>query len=94
MFSKNDKAIQYFDKLVQSLNNYESFDRKLGEGLMEEGTILFQTNKEARIKGRADALLKGKKFNEDGTPLKELETAKEDTLNELINREISNIFGE
>ena len=94
MESKNQKTVDYFNNMSNKLNRYANFDKNLGEDLMDKGIRLAKTSKGARINARVDAIMSGKEFDESGTPPEELETANDDVIQELVKREIDNIFGE
>lgn len=90
----NKKTIQYFDNIANKLQRYSSLDKILGENIVEKNIQLAEDEKGARVNGRIDAMRRGEEFDESDTPPDELKTKEEDMIDELINREINDIFGE
>ena len=88
---ENNKTIDFCDKSSRKLDFFAKNER-IDIGKFEKGTKLSKDNKGARINARIDAMRGEKEFDEEDTPLQEIETIDEDIVNELINREIDKIF--
>jgi hypothetical protein len=89
---KNDDAIPYLQQLSKNLHSYSS-EVELGKGFLSSKTRLAETDKEARVNARVDAMVEGKNFDESGTPPEELETREDDMAEEFIKRALEDIFG-
>jgi len=90
----NKKIIQNFDNVANKLQRHDSLDKRLGEDIVEKNIQLAKDEKGARVNGRIDAMRRKEEFDESNTPPDELKTKEEDMIDELINREINDIFGE
>jgi len=91
---ENKETIDYFNKVEKELIKLSDFSGGIGEGIFVGKTKLSKTSKQARVRGRIDTTLRGEEFDESETPEMELETVEDDTIDELINRRLDNIFGE
>jgi hypothetical protein len=91
--SENNKTINYCDKASRKINFFEK-KAEVGIDEFEKGTRLSKDDKGARVNARIDSMRKGEEFDESDTPEEELETIDYDIVDELINREIDNIFSD
>ena len=89
----NSKVINYFNGIANRLQKYKG-GKEIGKEIFEKRTRLAKDNKGARTNARIDAMRRGEEFDESNTPKDELKTMDEDVINELITREIDNIFGD
>lgn len=85
-------TIDFLRKLsskIKKLKNVQLLGKKL-----QTGTRLYKTDRGARTGGRIEAAQKNEPFDETGTTKEELANVKRDITNELLNREIEDIFKE
>tara|TARA_Y100000310_G_scaffold308873_1_gene352421 strand:+ start:1621 stop:1899 length:279 start_codon:yes stop_codon:yes gene_type:complete len=83
----------YLAKVAGNMSKY-STEVEMFSGVMPSTTRLADDGHGARVNARIDNGLKGKGFNEEGTPPEELETVEQDTEDELINRVVEELLGE
>ena len=80
----------YLSELISKLERFD--DKELGEDL-QVGTRLSKTDRGARTNARIESAQKKQSFDETDTEQDELDEVDDDVTNELLSREIENLFG-
>jgi hypothetical protein len=83
-------GLEYLEGLIKRLDNFT--DKKLGDDL-QIGTRLSKTDRGARTNARIEASQKKQPFDETETAEDELDEVDNDITNELLFRELENLFG-
>lgn len=89
--SNEQDGIEFLDEFIKRLDNFG--DKELGDEL-QVGTRLSKTARGARTNARIEAFQKHESFDETETEQDELDEIDNDVANELLRRELENLFGE
>ena len=88
--SNEQDGIEYLEDFIDRLGRIT--DKELGEDI-QLGTRLSKTARGARTNARIEALQKHEIFDESETAEDELDDIDDDIANELLFRELENLFG-
>ena len=88
--SNEQDGTDFLDELINKLGNFK--DKELGDEI-QIGTRLSKTDRGARTNARIEALQKHELFDETDTEQDELDDIDDDVANELLSRELENLFG-